>query len=125
MHTRTTLNIDGEPIELARPVAGLTDITALFHAAPAALIPRLTSADGQEYLTGRAPILASEATLTPSAKEEIRKILEALPDDASQEDIQYSIYVRERVERGQREAIEGRLLDEDEVARRMDRWLSA
>jgi hypothetical protein len=36
------------------------------------------------------------------AKEETRKMLEALPDDASWEDIQYSIFVRERVERGRR-----------------------
>ena len=35
-----------------------------------------------------------------NTKEEIRKILHALPDDATWEDVQYSIYVRERVERG-------------------------
>ncbi len=35
-----------------------------------------------------------------NTKEEIRKILDALPDDATWEDVQYSIYVRERVERG-------------------------
>ena len=39
-----------------------------------------------------------------TAEEEIRRMLETLPEDASWEDIQYSIHVRERVERGQREA---------------------
>ena len=39
-----------------------------------------------------------------TAKEEIRKMLDTLPDDASWEDVQYSIYVRERVERGRQEA---------------------
>jgi predicted transcriptional regulator len=48
----------------------------------------------------------------------------ALPDDVTWEDVQYSIYVRERVERGQREADEGRLVEQDELEARMSRWLS-
>ena len=58
-----------------------------------------------------------------NTKEEIRKILDALPDDATWEDIQYSIYVRERVERGKAEATEGKLIDQDQVETRMKRWL--
>jgi hypothetical protein len=38
----------------------------------------------------------------PTAKEEIRRLIETLPDDATWEDVQYSIYVRERIERGRR-----------------------
>ena len=59
-----------------------------------------------------------------TAKEEIRKLLDALPDDATWEDVQYSIYVRERVERGRREAAQGNLLEQEEIERRMKRWLS-
>ena len=58
-----------------------------------------------------------------NTKEEIRKILDALPDDATWEDVQYSIYVRERVERGKAEAAEGKLIDQDQVETRMKRWL--
>ena len=57
-------------------------------------------------------------------KEEMRLMLDTLPDDATLEDVQYSIYVRERVERGQREADEGKLVDQDEIEVRMSRWLS-
>ena len=32
-----------------------------------------------------------------TAKDEIRSMLDALPDSASFEDVQYSIYVRERI----------------------------
>jgi hypothetical protein len=60
-----------------------------------------------------------------TTKEEIRRILDTLPDDASWEDVQYSIYVRERVERGQREADQEKLVDQDEVELRMKRWLDA
>ena len=58
-----------------------------------------------------------------TAKEEIRRMLDALPEDATWEDVQYSIYVRERVERGRREADEGKLIDQDEVEVRMKQWL--
>jgi hypothetical protein len=59
-----------------------------------------------------------------TAKEEIRKILDALPDDATFEDVQYSIYVRERVERGRREADENKLIEQDDVEVRMKQWLA-
>ena len=47
-------------------------------------------------------------------------MIESLPDDATWEDVQYSIYVRERIERGRGEAAEGKILKEDEVKRRMN-----
>ena len=59
----------------------------------------------------------------PSVKDEARRIIEELPDDATWEDIQHSIYVRERIERGRREAAEGKLVDEPEAERRMGPWL--
>jgi hypothetical protein len=59
-----------------------------------------------------------------TAKEEARKILDSLPDGASFEDIQYSIYVRERIERARLEAGAGKLVDQEEIERRMERWLA-
>ena len=59
-----------------------------------------------------------------TAKEEVRKLLDTLPDDATWEDVQYSIYVRERVERGRREAEQPGLLDQEDVESRMRPWLS-
>ncbi|MGH7406413.1 MAG: hypothetical protein ACREKF_00160 [Candidatus Methylomirabilales bacterium] len=58
-----------------------------------------------------------------TAKEEIRKMLDKLSDDASFEDIQYHIYVRQKIERGLKDVEEGRLLDQAEVERRMSKWL--
>jgi len=59
-----------------------------------------------------------------TVKEEVRRMIESLPDDATWEDVQYSIYVRERIERGRREAADAKILDEDEVERRMKPWLT-
>jgi len=38
-----------------------------------------------------------------TAKETVRRLLDDLPDNASLEDIQYNIYVRETIERGLRD----------------------
>jgi len=51
-------------------------------------------------------------------------MIENLPDNVTWEELQYSIYVRERIERGRREAAEGKILDEDEAERRMKPWLT-
>ncbi len=59
-----------------------------------------------------------------TVKDEIRRLIENLPDDATWEDVQYSIYVRERIERGRGEAAGGKILDEDAVERRMKPWLT-
>ncbi len=56
-------------------------------------------------------------------KDEVRKLLDRLPDEASFEDIQYHIYVREKVERGLKDVEEGRVLSRQEVERRMSKWL--
>ena len=58
-----------------------------------------------------------------TAKEEVRRMLKQIPDDASFEDIQYHIYVREKVERGLKDVKEGRLLSQEEVEQRMSKWL--
>ena len=58
-----------------------------------------------------------------TAKEEVRKLLDTLPDGATYEDIQYHIYVREKIERGLQDIREGRVLSQEEVEKRMSKWL--
>jgi predicted transcriptional regulator len=58
-----------------------------------------------------------------TAKEEVRKMLDQLPDDVSFEDIQYHIYVREKIERGLKDIQEGRVLSQEDVEERMSKWL--
>ena len=57
------------------------------------------------------------------AKEHVRRILEEIPDDVTLEDIQYHIYVRQKIERGLQDMEEGRVVTEEEAERRMARWL--
>ena len=46
-----------------------------------------------------------------------------MPDDAWLEDIQYHIYVCHKVDRGREAADRRHVLTQDEVERRMARWL--
>ena len=58
-----------------------------------------------------------------TAKEEVRRILDRIPDDASFEDIQYHIYVREKIERGLKDIKEDKVLNQEDVEHRMSKWL--
>ena len=58
-----------------------------------------------------------------TAKEEVKKILEGLPDEASLEDIQYHIYARQKIARGLDDIGAGRVLSQEDVEERMSKWL--
>jgi len=58
-----------------------------------------------------------------SAKEEVRRLLDALPEEVSFEDIHYHIYVQEAIRRGLEAAERGDLIDQEEIERRMAKWL--
>jgi predicted transcriptional regulator len=52
-------------------------------------------------------------------REEARKILDGLRDDASWEDLMDQLYVRKKIDDGIRDADEGRLVPHKEVKRRL------
>jgi hypothetical protein len=57
-----------------------------------------------------------------TAKDEVESLLNRLPDDCTLEDIQYHLYVVEKIRRGiDRAEIEG-TLSQEEVERKMGRW---
>lgn len=60
--------------------------------------------------------------MNATAKQEAQRILDSLPDDASLEQIQYHLYVVQKIEAGLRDAEEGRVLSQEEVERRIARW---
>ncbi|WP_417737359.1 hypothetical protein [Rosistilla oblonga] len=53
------------------------------------------------------------------AKTAAKAILDALPDDASWEDVQYHLYVRQQIDAGLEDDATGRLIDTDEMRRRL------
>ncbi len=57
-------------------------------------------------------------------KEEVKVLIDRLPDDCSMEDVQYHLYVVEKINRGINRAGNEGVLDQDEVERKFSRWTS-
>ena len=55
-------------------------------------------------------------------KEEVRRLLETLPDEASYEDIQYHIYVQQKIDRGLEASDRGDFISDEEIEQRIARW---
>lgn len=55
---------------------------------------------------------------TMTAKDEARKLVEALPDDATWDDVEYQFYFRQAVEAGLRDSEAGRTVPAAEARRR-------
>ena len=58
-------------------------------------------------------------------KEEVVRLIQSLPDDCTIEEIQYHLYVRQKVESGLAAADEGRTVSQEEAERRVEGWLKS
>jgi len=59
-----------------------------------------------------------------TAKEEVEALLDKLPDDCSLEDIQYHLYVIEKVRHGLEVADTQGAISQDDVEGRLSKWLT-
>ena len=59
-----------------------------------------------------------------TAKEEVEALLSKLPDDCSIEDIQYHLYVIEKVRKGLEAADSQATVTQEEVERRLSKWFT-
>ena len=60
--------------------------------------------------------------MSSTAKDDVQSLLRNLPDDCSLEDIQYHLYVLEKIRRGLVEA-ENRSISQNDVEARLNKWL--
>ena len=51
-------------------------------------------------------------------------LVKKLPDDCTLEDVQYELYVRQKVERSMQAAAEGRVTSHEQVKKRLSKWLA-
>jgi predicted transcriptional regulator len=58
-----------------------------------------------------------------SAKNEVESLLRKLPDDYTLEDIQYHLYVLEKIQRGLEAADTQGTLTQEEVEQRLSKWI--
>jgi hypothetical protein len=63
-------------------------------------------------------------TMMLTAKQEVIELLKDLPDTSTLEEIQYHLYVRQKVQRGIQDVEEGRVYTQEEVEKRMEKWVA-
>ena len=56
-------------------------------------------------------------------KKEVIDLVEGLPDEATLEEIQYHLYVLQKIRNGLKDAEEGRVLSQDEMQKRFEKWI--
>jgi len=56
-------------------------------------------------------------------KEDVKKVIDNMPNDCTLEDIQYSLYVRSKIDKGLKDVENGDLISQEEVERGMVKWL--
>lgn len=59
-----------------------------------------------------------------TAKQDSTELLSQLPEDASIEDIQYHLYVLDKIRRGRQAVAEGRVVSQQGARERMNQWLA-
>ncbi|RMG35711.1 MAG: hypothetical protein D6720_06560 [Gammaproteobacteria bacterium] len=59
-----------------------------------------------------------------TAKEEVKELLDKLPDDCSLEDVQYHLYVVEKIRKGIDRAEKEGVAGQEEVERKLGKWTS-
>ena len=62
-------------------------------------------------------------TAPVNAKQEVAQLLTQLPDDATLEDIQYHLYVLEKIQRGRADIVAGRSHTQEQARERLAKWL--
>lgn len=58
-----------------------------------------------------------------AVRDEVESVMRSLPEGSTLEDVQYGLYVVEKIKRGLADAEEGRTLTQEEVEKRFAKWL--
>ena len=56
-------------------------------------------------------------------KKAVLDLVKQMPDDCTFEDVQYQLYVRQKIERGAEAADAGRVVSHEQVKKRLAKWL--
>jgi predicted transcriptional regulator len=57
-----------------------------------------------------------------TVREEIHKLAEQLPADASWDDAMYALYVRRKIDAGRKAIAEGRVVPQEELEKQIAEW---
>lgn len=57
-----------------------------------------------------------------SLKESVINLIKNMPDNCTVEDIQYELYVKQKIEKGLHDVEQGNLITEEEMDKEIDSW---
>jgi hypothetical protein len=60
----------------------------------------------------------------PLPKDQVRNLLNTLPDDCTLDDVQYGLFVLAGIQKGQEEIDRGLGIPQEEVERQVKKWLT-
>jgi hypothetical protein len=75
-----------------------------------------------QVLLEERPLLKGRIQMN-TAKDEVRELLDKLPENCSLEDVQYHLYVIEKIKHGLQVAEEQGTLTQEEAEARLKKWL--
>ena len=87
------------------------------------MIPSLTPSVGIETISDYA-IMHKKGVGMSAIKDEAYKMITNLPENCTYEDIQYHLYVIEKIQKGKERAATGETLSHAKAKERMSKWLS-
>ena len=58
-----------------------------------------------------------------SVKEQVKEMLDVLPEDTTYDDIHYHLFVREKIDKGIADIEQGKIVTEEEMDARFKKWL--
>ena len=59
-----------------------------------------------------------------TVKQEIEALIQRLPEDCTIEDVQYHLYILDKIRRGVESSVAGRVKTQEEVEERFSQWLT-
>lgn len=59
-----------------------------------------------------------------SLKENVEQMIRNLPDDSTAEDIQYHLYVLDKIQKGQEALRDGKGISHEEAKARLSKWIT-
>jgi predicted transcriptional regulator len=62
--------------------------------------------------------------MSATTKQQVQEVLDQLPDDCTLEDVQYELYVIQKVQRGLQAVERGDVVTHEEAKKRLERWLT-
>ena len=60
-----------------------------------------------------------------SLKQNVEKMIRNLPDDSTAEDIQYHLYVLDKIQKGRQDIRDGKGISHEEAKARLSKWISS